>query len=227
MHDGRNSRGARVHDDISVGRCNGRFLPCRARYIPGTTIEYPRRLRDMDVDGYIRIQLTVSPTGKIIRCEVLVSSGQPELDAEACKGGLTAKAHPARDASGQPAYGTFNNAVTFLMDRKVLAAPPNADLSLVVNHLPEGQGPFSQRKATLAIDGVGQVTSCKSEIGKRSGLDALDKALCSAARSALSFTPARNEENKPVDSIQTFRVEFSQADAPTLRTESGKVAKNP
>jgi hypothetical protein len=34
------------------------------------------------------------------------------------------------------------------------------------------------------------------------------------AMSRLSFKPVLNEKNKPVASIQSFSVEFSQADAP-------------
>jgi TonB family protein len=169
-----------------------------------------------DTQGYVRARITVSPNGKPVRCEILVSSNSKGLDGSVCDKYQKAKYSAARDATGQPLYGVINISVIVMVDRSP-RTPPLADISLVVNHMPAGMGVSSTRYAYLYVDAAGKVISCR-----RSDDDVitpLDKALCSMATNRLSFEPALDEKGTAVTSIQSFSVEFSAADAPTERKE--------
>ena len=170
-------------------------------------------------DGNSRVQLTYSPEGNLIRCDILVSSGHADLDKASCAAAVGSKAIPARDETGKYTYGTYNVGFTFVRSGKTIAAPPNADLSLVVNQMPEKDRPFSTRLAALLVDDAGRVRTCVSLVFGENGRSPLDRTLCALARSELSLKPARDENDLPVASVQTFSVEFSDASAPLVRPE--------
>lgn len=163
--------------------------------------------------GYARVLITVNPAGKVIHCDVSVSSGVPELDTEACGGFRDAKARPAYYDENRPAFGTRGVSVSFTTSGQSLLKPPSVDLELVVNRLPDGEGPFATRAAALTVDAAGKVTACRTD----EPVDALKLALCKVATTQIAFKPVLDASNSPVPSIQLFTVEFSQKDAPLER----------
>ena len=193
-------------------------LPMPPKLIRSRPADYPPHMVEQSKDGFMRAQLTVSPAGKLVHCDVILSSGAAELDAAGCQSFAVSRFKPARDDLGEPAFGTVTINIVFLIGGQTLKSPPSTDLSLVVNHMPPGTGPFSQRTAALTVDADGKVRACRSIVEKGTA-NALDHALCSMAMSRLTFKPALDENGKPVHSIQEFSVEFSDANAPTERTE--------
>jgi len=193
-------------------------LPMPPKLIRSRPADYPPHMVEQSKDGFMRAQLTVSPAGKLIHCDVILSSGAAELDAAGCQSFAVSRFKPARDDLGEPAFGTVTINIVFLIGGQTLKSPPSTDLSLVVNHMPPGTGPFSPRTAALTVDADGKVRACRSIVEKGTA-NALDHALCSMAMSRLTFKPALDENGKPVHSIQEFSVEFSDANAPTERTE--------
>jgi TonB family protein len=169
-----------------------------------------------DTQGYVRVRITVSPNGKPVRCEILVSSNSKGLDGSVCDKYQKAKFSAARDVAGQPLYGVVNMPVIVMVNRSV-RTPPLADISLVVNRMPPGTEMSAIRTADLYVGATGTVTSCTPSNSEAIG--PLDSALCSMATNRLSFGPALDENGSPVASIQSFSVEFSAADAPTERKE--------
>ncbi|HTG39122.1 TonB family protein [Sphingomonas sp.] len=192
--------------------------PVPPKLIRSRTPEYPRMLANRNVDGFARAQITAAPSGKVIRCEVVVESGARELDEALCAAYAVAKARPARDADGQPAYGTFTHSIVYRIGDRSVTTPPMADMSLAVNRLPPGSDPFVRREAALSVSATGEVVGCHN-LRKEGTPDPLDKALCDVATTRLSLKPALDEQGKPVPSIQQFVVEFSEPDAPLVRDD--------
>jgi len=192
-------------------------FPVPPKLISSRPIEYPEQMVEQSKDGFMRAQLTVSPAGKLVHCDVIASSGVAELDAAACQSFAVSRFKPARDDVGNPSFGTVAISFFFLIRGQMLKSPPAADLSLVVNHMPPGIGPFSKREAALTVGADGKVQACRSIVEKESE-NALDRVVCSMAMSRLTFKPALDENGKPVLSIQEFSVEFSDTNAPTQRS---------
>ena len=176
--------------------------------------EYPKEELKKRISGLARVQLTISPDGKPIRCDLLSSSDSAKLDAEACVISKLGTFSAARDANRKPVYGVLNQGFIFLTDKPV-TAPPSVDLSLAVNHMPKNARTSVTRIATLAVDAAGVVKSCDTEPTTMN--TELDKAMCTMALHRLSFKPALDENGSPVASIQQFVVEFSAENAPLNR----------
>lgn len=176
--------------------------------------EYPKEELKKKISGLVRVQLTISPDRKPIRCDLLGSSDSPKLDTEACVISKLGTFSAARDANGKPVYGVLNQSYVFLLDKPV-TAPPSVDLSLAVSHMPKNARTSVTRIATLAVDAAGVVKSCDTEPTTMNV--ELDKAMCTMALHRLSFKPALDENGSPVASIQQFVVEFSAENAPLNR----------
>jgi len=70
--------------------------------------DYPPEARRNNQSGRVGISLSVDPTGKVVDCDVLSSSGFPLLDTGTCEVALrNARFTPARNAAGQAIAGTF------------------------------------------------------------------------------------------------------------------------
>jgi TonB family protein len=70
--------------------------------------DYPAEARRAQQAGRVSIALSVDPTGKVVGCDVIVSSGFPLLDTGTCDVALrNAKFTPARTASGTAVAGTY------------------------------------------------------------------------------------------------------------------------
>lgn len=68
-----------------------------------TTADYPARALREKREGVTRFRLLISDRGRITDCQILVSSGSPDLDAATCTAlRKRARFTPARDARGQP-----------------------------------------------------------------------------------------------------------------------------
>lgn len=176
--------------------------------------EYPKEELKKKISGLVRVQLTISPDRKPIRCDLLNSSDSPKLDTEACVISNLGTFSAARDANGKPVYGVLNQSYVFLIDKPV-TAPPSVDLSLAVNHMPKNARTSVTRTAALSVDAAGTVKSCDTE--PTTMYAELDKAMCTMASHRLSFKPALDENGAPVASIQQFVVEFSAENAPLNR----------
>ena len=56
------------------------------RYLPPhvTDADYPARARRLDVQGTSLLRLQVDPSGDILSCSIIQSSGSTDLDEQAC-----------------------------------------------------------------------------------------------------------------------------------------------
>ncbi|WP_405029568.1 TonB family protein [Novosphingobium sp.] len=69
--------------------------------------DYPKQLRNGQ-SGVTQFRLLISDTGKPIACDVMSSSGHPELDAKTCEVLMKrAKFVPARSGYNRPTNGSY------------------------------------------------------------------------------------------------------------------------
>lgn len=168
-------------------------------------------------NGYARVQITISPDAKLVRCDMLLSSGDALVDRLSCEPFTDGSFSAASDETGARVYGVLNVGYEAGFGDEPIVSPPHADLSVAVKHMPPGTDISVTRTATLSVDATGTVLSCYAGKDK---IDApLDKALCQIAMQRLTLKPALTETGVPVASVQSFRVEFSAEDAPLVRKE--------
>jgi len=192
-------------------------VPQPTAKIAVVTSEHPADIsRDMRKSGpgrFVRAKVTLSPTGKTLRCEVLQESGDPAFDKASCAAFMASRYKPAVECAGQPAYGTVTATNVFINPREKFDYPANTDLVLAVSRMPAGSAAYDLRKAAVAVDANGNAVTCDNIVEGLAG--PLDKALCATALNQLHFEPALDENGKPVTSVQSFSVMFTAQDGPS------------
>lgn len=94
-----------------------RFTPemAKPRNAPGSwasEADYPSRAIREGREGVTRFALAIDSSGKVVRCDIVGSSGHADLDAKTCE--LVAKRarfEPARDGNGERTTGTFSSSI--------------------------------------------------------------------------------------------------------------------
>ena len=113
--------------------------------------DYPPEARKANQSGTVSISLTVDPTGKAVKCDVVLGSGFPLLDSGTCELALKrARFTPARLASGKAVSSTY--AIPGV--RWELTDEPPMDLSA-------GRKLLFRSVIETRVDPSGTVTSCK------------------------------------------------------------------
>lgn len=182
------------------------------------TPDIPRDVRKSGPGRFMRAKITLSPTGKTLRCELLQESGDPSFDKASCAAFMASKYKPAVDRAGQPAYGTVAATNVFVNPREKFDYPVNADVVLAVSRMPEGAAAYDVREAAVAVDATGNALTCDNIV--KGPVGPLDKAMCTTALKQLHFAPALDENGKPVSSVQSFSVMFTAQDGPaTIRVK--------
>jgi TonB family protein len=88
-----------------------------------TTNDYPSRALIERREGTVSFELTVSPDGKVAKCDIIQSSGHVDLDQATCSNILRrARFTPATDGSANPTEGKYSNRVTWRIPGETL--PP-------------------------------------------------------------------------------------------------------
>lgn len=184
---------------------------------PGTwanTNDYPPIALQKELEGTTGFSVTVGPDGRVSGCQIIASSGSPDLDQATCLN-VTRRARfdPALDAKGNPISGRYQNRVRWQIPSLVsMGSPPLQSNSYPRS--PQIVNPMTLRIATedypasalaalqqgvtgfsLDIDAAGKVGSC--DIIASSGFPELDRQSCVVAQKWM-FEPARNLNGSPV-----------------------------
>lgn len=124
-----------------------RFVPGAADPVPannpGTwvrTEDYPSWAVRYEVDGVVRFSVDVDASGRVTGCEIVGSSGVPELDEIACaKISERALFRPARDDKGNAVAGKWANSVRWqIPSNEVATMPPPGALVVSMTIEPDG-----------------------------------------------------------------------------------------
>ena len=140
---------------------------------PGTWVtsdDYPAWAERNGVDGLVGVTLTVSPEGRVSKCNVSRSSQIADLDRIACEKIVErARFRPATDDGGSPVVGTFKTGVRFVMDGGS-ALPPLGTIIL-----------------EYTVSEEGTVVDCRVQASIQSNL----------CEQAPTFTPPVDSDGKP------------------------------
>ena len=83
-----------------------------------TADDYPTEAIRKHHEGLVRFRASIDAKGKVTKCEIIQSSGYPELDARTCK--LVrdrAKFKPALDENGNPREDSWTSQTTWKLSR--------------------------------------------------------------------------------------------------------------
>ena len=153
--------------------------------------------------------MLVAPDGTVDKCTVILSSRHADLDAATCRiVQRRARFSPSKDASGKPAYGIYDNAITWSLgnvadgalgpqlELKINQAPPGVKLPLVIK--------LSYR---TKIDGT--AADCKLDDASAGAPQVLADLGC---QSILAQPPEiiRNSKGQPVEVSNGMTVGFSR-----------------
>jgi protein TonB len=126
----------------------------------------------------VRFSVDVDETGRVTGCEIVGSSGVPELDELTCaKISERAVFRPARDAKGNAVAGKWSNTVRWQIPSNKTATAP-APGAFVVN---------------ILIERDGTVSSCKVERAE----GAAEKTGASLCAGAKTFAPILDSNGEP------------------------------
>ena len=145
--------------------------------------DYPSLAYSSGAGGITSTRLTVSPEGRVIRCEITSSSGNADLDAAACTA-LSARAmfNPARDRSGQPVEGIYAKRVRWVPPANAIAAngPPisfdarhQATLGTIIRLRLNSQGLVDQCLVSTLQGAPAPLDSNRQEVCREAGRIAL------------------------------------------------------
>jgi TonB family protein len=157
----------------------------------------------------VRLRLTIGPDGRVHRCEIAQSSGNPRLDAYTCD--LTRKRaafRPARSSQGTPIYGVFRIPVTWAA--RAVAPHIAGDTTITLNPSPRGLRLPKVVPVIFAVDGDGRSSACAAEPPPFPGVKPSDPALVSIVCDQLlkTYSPgaAIDDDGRPVESVQSAQV---------------------
>ena len=205
--------------------------------VPG---DFPVRT---DISNYSEttVRLFVNPEGRTTGCKILIASGNPLLDRQACEAlARRARFEPARDKLGIPVAGSWTVRKLWLgtvSGQPSAQLPPQQFVPIAVPEMVEVRYEASQSarpssspsnwvagydpalphvagvvEYQLAIDPRGRPTSCT--IKRSSGVPKLDEATCNSLIRRARFKPATNAEAEPVAGQWSGRVRWTVPDEP-------------
>lgn len=191
--------------------------PAKPRGDPGSWVtadDYPAESLKNNEMGYASFNLLVDPRGNAVQCSITVSSKSPVLDAETCR--LITKRgkfNPAIDLNGTPIFGIFHSSVAWFSAedsyslnrlKSKYPSPPEYDIEVAVNKMPEGKrGPITIDLGLL-VDGSGRSVACQPIETMRDTV--LEKIACSQAMTL--WTPIQMSDSKGSTTVQEVKVLF-------------------
>jgi len=178
--------------------------------------DYPTDSSRAGEQGYVLSSVVVSPAGKPLRCDTIVSTGYKRLDDATCAGVLKhGRFKPARDAEGKPVHGILIFSFLWLnpnypskMEALQKRRPPfNPDLDITVAKLPQGEpGPVIIRTAVV-VSAQGEALHCA--VQGPVALPALANIACQEAMAVNFPTPVTDSRGVAVVSVRGVLVRFS------------------
>lgn len=153
----------------------------------------------------VGITLTLSPHGTPIRCDVLRTSGIPDVDSYTCAIMMKrAKFKPATDASQKPVFGIERTHMVWQTAPGAMDYDGDFEVPLV--QLPQGSKQTSKRIA-FAVDEHGAIGWCGPFEPKDKRPDLVQLA-CGGLADHIKIEPAHDEAGNAVPSVQDALIHF-------------------
>jgi hypothetical protein len=158
----------------------------------------------------VQVQLVTSPKGSVVHCARAFANGPASNGDAFCSMLRTRNRYtPARDSSGQPAFG-----VTYLWSHWTkgkwtgsdVPSWNSPDLSLTVNQMPGGFDEGSLFRLALQVNAAGAVEACAAAMP---GLaPPVTEFLCREAASG-PVAPATDDQGRAVARVQEYLVRLT------------------
>jgi hypothetical protein len=168
-----------------------------------TADDTPVTLITPDKVQTVAMALTVGPDGKVRRCSVEATSGNPKLDSYTCD--ITAR---RAKFSPSPTYVIWRTHVDWWVGDGHAPKSTYSDLALTVTALPAGLPSPVVVKLLFAVDHSGHVSHCRPE--SENEPVSLVSTACEQLAKILRPRSARSESGNLVDSEQNATVMFEK-----------------
>lgn len=147
----------------------------------------------------IRLFLAFDSSGKAYRCDIVASSGVPELDTQTCAIFMRKQTYrPAKDQTGAVVPSEFSVGVSWGVEP---ASP--YDGTILIEQLPDKK-PALSFAVRQVIDANGRVEFCA--IDRLSGVAALDRQACQLASGVFPERPLKGPDNKSIRGLRLLRI---------------------
>jgi TonB family protein len=172
-----------------------------------TPEDYPASAVQRKEQGAALPELLVDPSGRVVSCTIVASSGYSDLDSMTCSLlRKRARFAPVTGPDGNPAYKLERTVITFGLGGPFRAVQ-NPDIELSINQAPPGVTlPFDIWVGFLRkADGI--VQSCHGSPARTD----VPKILLDFACKAVAEPPlrvVRNPNKQPVDALDSATVRF-------------------
>jgi hypothetical protein len=173
-------------------------------------------VKELSARGFaiVRLRLTISPKGRVARCDPEQSSGNVRIDNYTCDlARRRALFQPARSAEGAPSYGIHRVSVMWTTG-PLNVDPSVGDLLAKLSPRPKGVRLPATVRVMFAVDKSGQISGCTDEPPSQTGMKRNNPTLlpiaCDQVVKSFRTAPAIDESGQPVESIQNAQVVFTK-----------------
>lgn len=185
---------------------------------PYSPDDFPESALRQGVSGRVRVEVTVSPEGKPLRCAPVAPSGSEVLDAVSCSSIMKrGRFKPALDNEGRPSISVVRQTANWFIgsnqsDMEALAKripkPNDIDVKAAVRKLPAGLVSPVEVIVDLIVSEAGSITHCAARPvdGDRTDFSGV---ACRQAMLLNRLPPAKNANGAAVASVQQAKISFS------------------
>ena len=164
-----------------------------------------------DGEGVTRFELTVSPVGGVVNCEVTQSSGYSVLDQLTCsllmkRGRFLA----ARDQNGQAVASTWRNMVRWIKPEhsgQPLPPPPTPDMELTVTRLPPSVKSPARVRVLAVSSSKAELEACTK--AEDEGSDALTRIACQQLATSGLLRDFQNSHSPSQRIMRAYTIAFA------------------
>lgn len=187
-----------------------------------TPQDYPAVSATGRQGGSVVFRVVVSKDGRPQRCDVVESSGYEALDRQSCAlVMLRSRFEPALDSSGSAVIAVYKNTVRWWLpnDGVPQPKPRAADIDLTVAKLPDGIEDPVKVEVGFMVDADGKMSDCsvvmpaqlkgRARKLQQAANDRLGRLACDRAMAMHRPSPALDEKDKALPSVQTAKISFA------------------
>lgn len=156
-------------------------------------ITYPTDALAKEKSAAARIELLITPQGKIDSCRVLSVMGDDKFGRTFCQLTRSQRWQAAKDVQGLPIYGVVRSLIRMfvpstLIGDQVRALSQVPDLDLTVIKLPSSSINYFDAKVSVLVDGTGAAQACQPSAAALTQ-PSFAKIACEQARTLHFATP--------------------------------------
>ncbi|MBP8232394.1 energy transducer TonB [Rhizorhabdus sp.] len=183
--------------------------------------DYPLAALREERSGHTGFRLTVSPSGKPLRCEIVYLSGWDDLDKRTCQVLMKrARFKPSFGPDGTPLHFVYRSINSFWIPEgppTKRPRPSTIDVLVMRKELPEGISDAAEINLAIVVDAAGAMADCTPFLPEemrdakhaKRAFELMAPSACSYLKQNYRPKPAADAEERAVPSIQNAKVGFT------------------